>query len=194
MSTWTWENRQPGTGIWGTLDFMWELILLHWHCRQDLDQEPISLDILGQTKREEINLREPRTPGWVVECSRSNSFRLREKGTRGLGTPVETSHLTSMVPYGTDTIWREQELSIDWTELHEDWREANSSKLKPETGVKSGAGKTVLTQPDEFDGVWVQAALNWGGKLVELVGQDRASATQFSAPGMWTMLEVNSEM
>ena len=78
-----------------------------------------------------------------------------------------------------EIIFRELELRRDCTELHEDWREANWSKLNPGTGVKPGAGETVLTQPEELDEVWVQAALHWEGKLVKLVGQDRASATQF---------------
>ena len=117
MLTWTWEKGRPGIGIWGTLDFTWTLILLRWHCKQDLDLELISLAILGQTKREEINLLEPRIPGWVVGCSRSKSFRLREKGTRGLGTPVETLHKTSVVPQGMEIILREPEFKVVYTIL-----------------------------------------------------------------------------
>jgi len=75
------------------------------------------------------------------------SFRLRSNGTIGLGTPVDTSHLISPTPQGTEIILREGELRRDGTELQEDWRETSSSKLNPGIGAKIGAVEIVLTEP-----------------------------------------------
>ena len=84
---------------------------------------------------------------------------------------------------GTKTRERDGLEIMDWTEGQMDWRAGNVEKLKPvaersrETAERHGMVESADTGSD-----------------LGLEGRERVPVTAFSAPGMWTMSLVNSEM
>ena len=75
---------------------------------------------------------------------------------------------------GMETTEREGLDNMDWTEEHSDCREGREEKSKPVA---------------EMSRETAEAEVGTG-----LKGQERASATTFLEPGMWTISLVNSEM
>ena len=133
MSMWTWENLREGTGMAGKEDFTWVWILLCWHRRQDLVHSPTSRDNPGQTKRAEINLREPLTPGWEMLWRAWNRGLRRTSGTRGLRDPVESSQIKSPESRVTFTIESKGNFLITWIEGQVFWSITILEKSKPGT-------------------------------------------------------------
>ena len=68
---------------------------------------------------------------------------------------------------------------INWTEGQEDCRSGRAEKLKP------GAERLRITA--------VRTGTSGTGVELGLEGRERASATMFLEPGMWTIALVNSE-
>ena len=81
---------------------------------------------------------------------------------------------------GTETMEREGLEIIDWTKGQADCKERREEKSKPEAERSRGVAEETGKAED--------------GTRTRLKWQDRASATTFSEPGMWTMLLVNSEI
>ena len=81
---------------------------------------------------------------------------------------------------GTETTEREGLDNMDWTEGHSDCKAGRDEKSKSVTKrSRETAEKTSKAEVEVGTG---------------LKGRERASATMFSEPGMWTISLVNSEM
>ena len=82
-----------------------------------------------------------------------------------------------------ETMDRDGLESMDWTEGQADWRAGNLDKLTPgaersrETAGKHGTAKSAVTGQEKGQKEW-----------------KRALVMAFSAPRMWTISLVNSEM
>ena len=104
----------------------------------------------------------------------------REIGTSGRGDPEDTSQKMEDVWKGTETTEREGLNNMDWTKGHLDCKAGRDEKSKSVAErLRKLAEKTGMTEAEVETG---------------LKGRERASATTFSEPGMWTILLVNSAM
>ena len=93
----------------------------------------LRMETLGQTKRAEINLRDPLIPGWEMLCRALNKDLRRTSWTNGLSLPVELSQNKSPSLNFTVTTERVDELLMAATDAQDCWKDENCEKSKPGT-------------------------------------------------------------
>lgn len=106
------ENRRSGTAMGWTAAAGCFVILPLWHCWQSLHQRATSAALPFHTQRAEISLWEARIPGCARECAASKIRRRCETGTRGLYTPLPSSHSSLVSPMATLRTLREEEAAV----------------------------------------------------------------------------------